>query len=75
MGLGRTGVAQKIVRLPAHREGALWERGGGVSGSEETFSSPTDRTAAAVMNEIQVLCGEVEALRGMHASKGVQPDR
>lgn len=38
MGLGRARLPQKIARLPAHREGALWERGGGVSGSEETFS-------------------------------------
>jgi len=40
MGLGRTRIPQKIARLPAHREAALWGRGGrgGVSGSEETFS-------------------------------------
>jgi len=38
MGLGRTRIPQKIARLPAHREAALWERGGGASGSEETFS-------------------------------------
>ena len=38
MGLGRARLPQKIARLRAHREDALCERCGGVSGSEETFS-------------------------------------